>query len=85
MAGAPNIPFNDAGLAALGFIVVGGLVAVVAAIVLLVRSGRTVSLPLIRWRPHARREGEDQAPSPAGDTRRRPAGDGDRLHQATHP
>ena len=46
---------------------------------------RTVSLPLIQWRPHARREREDQGPSPAGGARRRPAGDGDGLHQAAHP
>lgn len=40
---------NQAQLEVLGWIVTGALVAVIAAIVGLIRSGRTVSLPLIQW------------------------------------
>lgn len=79
------MPLNDASIEALGFIVAGGLITVVVAIVLLLRSGRTVPLPPIRWRPHARRDGDDQAHPGADAGRHRPPGDGDRLHQAAHP
>lgn len=38
------------GIEALGWIVAGSLIAVIAAIVFLIRSGRTVPPPSLRWR-----------------------------------
>lgn len=45
---------NQAQLEVLGWIVTGALVIVIAAIAGLIRSGRTVALPLIQWRSHLR-------------------------------
>lgn len=63
---------NQAQLEVLGWIVIGALAVVIAAVVALIRSGRAVSLPLIRWRspltgrkPVARREGRPGA-APGG-------------------
>lgn len=43
-------PTDQAEIEALGWIVAGALVVVIAAVWLLIRSGRSVSLPGIRWR-----------------------------------
>lgn len=77
------MPTNDAAIEALCFIVTGGLVAVVVATVVLVRSGRTVEVPSIQWRPHARRDGEPGRQAARGPPRT--AGDGGRMHHAARP
>ncbi len=77
------MPTNDAAVEALGFLVTGGLIASVVATVVLFRSGRTVEVPSIRWRPRARRDGD--ATGPSAREPRRPARDGDHLHHAARP
>lgn len=71
-------PTGEAEIEVLGWIVGGALIAVLAATVLLIRSGRAVPLPGLAWRSRLRRRdpakprGDGRSPDRRGPLERTP-------------